>query len=171
MRIIKLLLICAIGLFVVMTALSLLFPSRLRLSRAVNVAVPREKVYAAVGDLRRWEEWNAFIRATPLTGKTYSSPASGKGAFLHTDQLVLTVMTSAPDSVALDWRLSTGKHFEGGYNILQTGSDSVTIQSWFDFHFRWYPWEKLGILVYDKQFGPLMEESLAGLKQYLEKTP
>ncbi|MDO6431283.1 SRPBCC family protein [Flavitalea sp. BT771] len=171
MRIIKLLLISAIVLFGVMTALSLLFPSRLRLSRAVNIAVPREKVYAAIGDLRQWEEWNAFIRATPLTGKTYSSPATGKGAYLHADQLVLTLVTSAPDSVALDWRLSTGKHFEGGYNILQSGSDSITIQSWFDFHFRWYPWEKLGILVYDKQFGPLMEESLAGLKQYLEKTP
>ena len=168
MRIIKLLLISAIALFGVMTALSLLFPSRLRLSRAVNVAVPREKVYAAIGDLRRWEEWNAFIRATPLTGKTFSSPASGKGAFLHTDQLVLTLMTSAPDSVALDWRLSTGKHFEGGYNILQTGSDSITVQSWFDFHFRWYPWEKFSSLLLERSYGSKMEQGLTNLKKLLQ---
>ena len=168
MRIIKLLFISAIVLFGVLTALSLLFPSRLRVSRAINIAASREKIHAAVGDLRHWEDWNTFIRSTPLTGKTYSALTSGKGAFLHSDQLALTLTSTAPDSVTLDWRLSNGKHFVGGYNILQTGSDSITVQSWFDFHFRWYPWEKLGILVYDKQFGPLMEKSLAELKQYVE---
>src|SRR5882672_10070353 len=95
MRIIKLLFISAIVLFGVLTALSLLFPSRLRVSRAINIAAPREKIYAAVGDLRRWEEWNAFIRKTPLTGKTFSSPSTGKGAFLHSDQLAVTVASTA----------------------------------------------------------------------------
>jgi len=171
MRVIKFLFISILGLFGVLTAFSMLFPSRLRVSRAINVAASRERIYAAVGDLRNWDQWNEFIRATPLTGKTFSSPASGKGAFLHADQLALTLTASAPDSVALDWRLSTGKQFEGGYNIMENGGDSITIQSWFDFHFRWYPWENLGILVYDKQFGPLMEKSLAELKQYVEKSP
>jgi hypothetical protein len=171
MRIIKLLLISVIVLFGVLTALSFLFPSRLRMSRAINVAVPREKIEAAIGDLRAWEHWNRFILNTSLTGKSFSSPSSGQGAFLHSDQLSLTFTSAAPDSVALDWRLSNGKHFAGGYNILQNGGDSIVIQSWFDFHFRWYPWEKLGILVYDKNFGPVMEESLTDLKHYLEKQP
>jgi hypothetical protein len=171
MRIIKFLLISIIALFGVLTALSLLFPSRLRVSRAINVAAPKEKIAAAVGDLRQWESWNAFIRASQLTGKVYSSPSSGNGAFLHSNQLNLTLLNGSADSVAVDWRLSGGKHFAGGYNVLPAADDSITVQSWFDFHFRWYPWEKLGILVYDKKFGPLMEESLAGLKQYLEKSP
>lgn len=172
MRIIKPLFISAVVLFGVLTALSLLFPSRLRVSRAVNVAAPREKIYAALSDLHQWEQWNRFVLGTPLTGKNFSSPASGVGAFLHSDQLSLTFTAVSPDSLALEWRLSNGKHFEGGYNIIgQNGADSLTIQSWFDFHFRWYPWEKLGILVYDQNFGPIMEESLAGLKQYLQKAP
>lgn len=171
MRVIKFLFISVIVLFCVLTALSLLFPSRLRVSRAINMASPREKIYAAAGDLQHWEEWNAFIRNTPLAGKAFSTPSSGKGAWLHSDQLSLTIISTAPDSVTLDWRLSNGKYFQGGYNILQTSGDSITVQSWFDFHFRWYPWEKLGILVYDKKFGPLMEQSLAELKRYVEKTP
>ena len=169
MRIIKFLFISVLLLLVVLTALSFLFPSRLRLSRAINVGAPREKIDTTIGDLRQWEHWNRFVQATPLTGKTFSTPSSGIGAFLHSDQLSLTVTAAAPDSVALNWRLSNGKHFEGGYNVVQNGGDSITIQSWFDFHFRWYPWEKLGILVYDKNFGPVMEESLSGLKRYLEK--
>jgi len=170
MRVIKLLFISAIVLFGVLTILSFLFPSRLHLSRAINIAAPREKIYAAVSDLRTWDQWNKFVHATPLTGKTFSSPGSGRAAFLHSDQLSLEVMTATPDSVAVEWRLSNGKHFMGGYNILGNGGDSITVQSWFDFHFRWYPWEKLGILVYDKQFGPLMEETLMDLKHYLEST-
>lgn len=169
MRIIKFLFISVLVLFGVLTALSLLFPSRLHMSRAINVAASREKIDAAIYDLRQWENWNKFIVATPLTNKAFSTPSSGAGAFLHSDQLTLTVTNAARDSIALNWRLSNGKHFEGGYNVVQNGGDSITIQSWFDFHFRWYPWEKLGILVYDRNFGPVMEESLASLKQYLEK--
>lgn len=170
-RILKLLFFSVIILFVVLTALTLVFSPRLLVSRTINVAASREKVEGAVNDLHRWEEWNTFIRATSLTNKNFSSPASGKGAFLHSDQLALEITTSSPDSVALDWRLSNGKHFEGGYNILQNGGDSITVQSWLYFHFRWYPWEKLGSLVYDKKFGPLMEGSLRDLKHYLEKSP
>jgi hypothetical protein len=169
MRIIKFIFISALVLFCVLTALSFLFPSRLRMSRAINVAAPREKINSAIGDLRQWERWNKFIVATPLTNRAFSTPSSGVGAFLHSDQLSLTIAVADPDSLVLDWRLSNGKHFEGGYNVVQNGGDSITIQTWFDFHFRWYPWEKLGILVYEKNFGPVMEESLFGLKQYLEK--
>lgn len=170
-RLVKFLLLSILVLFGVLTAFSLLFSPRLLISRSVNVAASREKVEEAVNDLRHWEKWNVFVRTTPLTGKTFSSPASGKGAFLHSDQLALEIMTATPDSVALDWRLSNGKHFEGGYNILGSEGDSIAVQSWLYFHFRWYPWEKFGSLVYDKQFGPLMEESLKDLKHYLEKSP
>src|SRR5258706_12000588 len=69
MRFVKFVLISGIGLFVVMMAFSFLLPSHLLIGRSVNIAAPREKVMAAVGDLRAWEQWNAFIRTAPLTGK------------------------------------------------------------------------------------------------------
>ena len=47
--------------------------------------------------------------------------------------------------------------------------ESVTLQWYFDFHFHWYPWEKLGALFYDKRFGFVMEKSLVELKTYVEK--
>lgn len=168
MRFIKLIVISVIVLFGMLTALSLLFPSHLRVSRAINVAASREKVYGAVNDLRTWDQWNQFIRTIPLTGRSFSDPSSGKGAALRSDQLQITIAGSSPDSVTLDWRQTRGKRFAGGFNLLQLRSDSLTVQWWFDFHFRWYPWEKMGSLVYDKKLGPIMEESLAGLKQYVE---
>jgi len=36
---------------------------------------------------------------------------------------------------------------------------------------HWYPWEKFGSIIYDKQLGPQMEQSLLNLSQLLEKAP
>ncbi|MHA4807703.1 SRPBCC family protein [Flavitalea flava] len=168
MRFIKLIVVSAVVLFGLLTAISLLFPSHLRVSRAINVAASRQRVYGAVNDLKTWDQWNQFIRTIPLTGRSFTDPSSGKGATLRSDQLLVTISESSPDSVIMDWQQIRGKRFTGGFNLLQLSSDSLTVQWWFDFHFRWYPWEKMGSLVYDKKLGPIMEESLSGLKQFVE---
>lgn len=170
MRFIKFILISVIALFIVLTAFSFLFPSQMRVGRSINIAAPREKVMAAVGDLRAWTQWNTFITSTPLTGMFFSSPSSGKDAFLRSDELRITVLAAGADSVRLDWKQTRGKSFVEGFNLLQLQPDSLTVQCWMDFRFRWYPWEKLGLLVYEKKLGPVMEESLAGLKRYVENS-
>ncbi len=43
-----------------------------------------------------------------------------------------------------------------------------TVQLYHDFHLKWYPWEKLGSIIYDKQLGPHMEKELAKLKEEVE---
>ncbi|HEY4060871.1 MAG TPA: SRPBCC family protein [Puia sp.] len=171
MRFVKLFVLSVIVLFVVLTALSLLFPSHMRVSRGINVAVSRERVYATVSDLQTWGQWNYFIRNTPLTGKSISTPSAGKGAVLRSDQLVITEENSTLEVVSFDWNQLKGRGFKGGFNMLRFRPDSLAIQYWFDFNFRWYPWEKLGIFVYDRQWGPVMQESLDSLKLYLENSP
>jgi uncharacterized protein YndB with AHSA1/START domain len=171
MRLIRFFLLSLIVLFLVLTGLSLLFPSHLRISRAVNIAAPRDRIYAALGDLRAWEQWNQFIHGTPLTGKAFSTPSSGKGAVLRSDQLVITEMEATPNYIVFDWNQTKGRRFEGGFNLLAFRPDTLAVQMWLDFHFRWYPWEKLGVFVYDRQWGPMMEESLDSLKRYLENSP
>jgi hypothetical protein len=171
MRCVKFMLIGAVALLLVLTAFSFLFPSHLRVGRDINIAAPREKVQAAIGDLRAWDQWNEFIRSTPLTNRSFSSFSSGKGAFLSSDQLLVSESVSEPGRIEFTWKQPTGKNFEGGFNLLQLRPDSLTVQWWFDFHFRWYPWEKLGLLVYDKKLGPVMEESLIGLRRYVENSP
>lgn len=171
MRFVKPVLISIIVLFLMLTALSLLFPSHIRISRAINVAATREKTYAAISELRDWDQWNTFIRLTDLTGISLSSPSFGKGAFVRTDQLTISEEESSLDSVRFYWKQTKGRSFTNGFQLLQLRPDSLTVQCWVDFHFRWYPWEKLGSLVYDQQFGPVMEETLAGLRRYVEKVP
>jgi hypothetical protein len=52
---------------------------------------------------------------------------------------------------------------------LRTGT--ITVQWYFDFYLKWEPWEKFSSIVYDKQLGPVMEESLIKLKTLTESNP
>ena len=154
-----------------MTALSLLFPSHLRVMRVINVGAPRDKVLTAIGDLRAWGQWNTFVASTPLTNKRWSSPPAGQGAWMSSDQMTIHETAADSDGIALSWDLKGGKRYPGGMAISPSlYPDSLTVQWWFDLSFRWYPWEKLGLFVYDRKLGPVMEESLTGLKRYVENS-
>jgi len=169
MRLIKFAFLGLVVLFVVSTALSLLLPSDIRISRNVNVPVSRsQEVYAAVGDLGAWKKWNDFVFQSSLTNVRYSSPSSGVGAFLQSDQLRVVEKQVDTAGVLLNWDMINGKQFAGGFQFLSLNPDSLTVQWWFEFHFRWYPWEKLGIFVYDRKLGPVMEESLGALQRFVE---
>lgn len=54
------------------------------------------------------------------------------------------------------------------FHLIPAGSVTV-VQWYFDFTFKWYPWEKFSSIIYDKQLGPQMEQSLLNLKRLLEK--
>ena len=73
------------------------------------------------------------------------------------------------DSVRCLWSPTRGRAFGGGFNILAIDQDTahVTVEWYFDFYFRWYPWEKLKSMFYDKQLGPVMEKSLVALSNYV----
>jgi Polyketide cyclase / dehydrase and lipid transport len=169
MRLIKFAFLGLIVLFAVLTGLSLLFPSTIRISRVVNVpASLRAEAYAAVSDFGAWKKWNDFVYQSSLTNIRYSEPSGGAGAFLRSDQLRIEETRADTAGVLLNWDMTGGKQFVGGFQFLSLNPDSVTVQWWFEFHFRWYPWEKLGIFVYDRKLGPVMEESLGALQRFVE---
>jgi hypothetical protein len=169
MRLIKFAFLGLIVLFAVLTGLSFLFPSTIRIGRSVNVAASRrQEVYAAVSDFGTWKKWNDFVYQSSLTNIRYSSPSGGAGAFLRSDQLRIGETQADTAGVLMNWDMVNGKQFVGGFQFLEENPDSVTVRWWFEFHFRWYPWEKLGIFVYDRKLGPVMEESLGALQRFVE---
>lgn len=172
MKLIKFAIISLVVLFLVLTGLSLLFPSHLRVARVVNVDAPKESVFDAVSDFNNWKQWNRFLKSNTLTNVHYSSPSGGKGAVLTADQLTVREMEADSTSgVELSWDLKGGKTAHGGISFGAINKGSLTVIWYFDLRFRWYPWEKLGVFVYDRKLGPVMEESLDSLKRFVEKGP
>ena len=171
MRYIKFFLFAAVTLFLALTGLSLLFPSDLRITRVINVpAASKERTLQTIADLQTWESWNRFVRNSQLTNKKYSPAPAGAGAWFSSDQLKISETGIDTNGIALQWDLKGGKTYMGGIDLLSVNRDSLTVQWWFDLHFRWYPWEKLGAFVYDRKLGPAMEESLDSLRLFLEKS-
>ena len=170
MKLVKFALLSVLVLFVVLTGLSFLFPSNLRVARLVNITAPRERVIGTVGDFNSWKDWNKFAGGNTLTNVRISSPSGGKGAQLSADELTVRETAADSDGVSLHWSLKGGKEVEGGFQVGASNPGSIVLVWYFDLHFRWYPWEKLGIFVYDRKLGPAIEESLDSLKQFVERS-
>jgi len=162
MRLIKLGVISIVVLFAVITGISSLLPSHVRISRAIDIEAPATKVYPLVSDMRAWGSWNEYIR------------------FYHkkqwdADKLTATEITVLMDQksdtlVTAEWIQPAGNNFASGYRLIAQDSLHSTLQWYFDFRLRWYPWEKFQSIVYDEQLGPVMEKSLANLKRQVEQS-
>jgi len=171
MRFVKLVLISFLALFIAISGVFMLFPSQVRVSRIVQVDAPKKRVYEAIDDLRSWDKWNIFFINVPLTGKTFSAPSQRQAAFLKSDQVTVVLLSDSADRIKSFWKQGKGKNYTGGFNLVQTETNSVIVEWYFDFDIRWYPWERLGAMFLDKQLGPQMEQSLLNLKRQVENNP
>lgn len=165
MRIVKLAIISLVVLFLVTYLFSLIIPSRIRVSRAVNISVSNDSLRAMVTDLRQWHLWNELVENPDLTNKHFNTNE------FSSDQLTVTSLPSTGDTLKTAWRQQKNAQvLASGFTWEGTG-DQLVIQWYFDIKLRWYPWEKFGSIVFDKQMGPPMEKSLGNLKKLLEKNP
>lgn len=70
---------------------------------------------------------------------------------------------------ALKGLKNSDKNFTYQWNIIPFDTVAA-VQLYSDFHIKWYyPWQKLGSIIYDKQLGPVMEKYLFDLKKGLEE--
>ena len=73
-----------LGVIAVLIAAVLLFattkPNTFEVQRSITIKAPPEKVYALIDDFHRWQEWSPWEKLDPAMQRTFTGPASGKGA-------------------------------------------------------------------------------------------
>ncbi len=79
----------------------------------------------------------------------------------------IEVLKVSRDTVVTRWK--DGRRTFTGNFILTKMNDEVVLEWTLHFHLNWYPWEKLASMFYDKQLGPVMENSLLKLRNELER--
>jgi len=163
MKLIKLVLISAVVLFVLITALSLLLPSHVRISRAININSSSEMIRPYISDLREWKKWNRFV----IIADSMKEVEVLLSDRVQTKKLQVSLIRNDADSVESIWRQPGGKTSVGGFALLP-GEHYTVVQWYFDFQLDWYPWQKFQSIIYDKQLGIPMENSLQQLKQIIE---
>lgn len=162
MRILKLLFLSIVVFGILILALSLLFPSSVRISRAINIGAQKEKVKQGLSDLKQWKHWNEMTNKEELTNKKFSD------SFFSSDQMEVSLVSATGDAVITSWKRYQKERINSGFNLI-TASDSTIVQWYFDFKLNWYPWEKFGSIIFDKQLGPPMERSLTNFKSLMEE--
>ncbi len=167
MRFVKLGLISFVFFFLLLTAFSLLLPSKTNISRAIDINAPADSVYAFVENMAKWKNWYANYDSA----KAYlSSTIVGKGASLTMDNTIVTVTEAVPGKIKAVWQTGKNNPVEGEFNFIPRDSASSMILHWnFIQKVKWYPWQKFASIFSDKTIGPFMEKSMDNLKREAEK--
>ena len=151
MRIIKLGIISFVFFSLLLLAFTFLIPAEIRISRAIDVKADKAVLMPFIADTTAWSKWNSYLMDTSRRFRISDLNVS--------DSLVSSI-----------WK--TGDRvFKSSFALYETRPGTITLQWYFDFDLGWYPWEKIAGITYDKQTGPVMEESLARLKRLVESNP
>ena len=154
MRVIKLGIISVIILFGVITAISLAIPSRIRISKAINIKAPNESVFHLIKDTAQWPKWN------PAYDPTQPAPVGLSRKLIRAnDSIVLMQLQQFQRTPVIS-----------GWQIHRFAStDSTTLQWYMDFHLGWLPWQKFSSMLYEKTYGVMMEQGLKNIKGIVEE--
>ena len=134
MRYIKLAFISIVFLFLVVTAISLLIPSHIRISKAINIHGEKKSILGLINDTTQWKKWHpAFIPgdSTPIFPSVHIVQRNQNDS-----EVVMRLQQTGKPGVINGWKI---------YEHLQV--DSLTLQWYMDFHLKWYPWKKIWKLV------------------------
>jgi hypothetical protein len=147
MRILKLALISFLFFGVLLFLMALLIPSRVRISKAINLAIADSIVLQQVSDTSSWHLWHPLYQA--------KQQAQQRTMKKETDSLVIIDMTAA-----------SGRNVTNAWTLHRFGpADSLTLQWYMDFKLSYLPWHRFSSLFYEATYGRMMEKGLQNLKQ------
>jgi len=172
MRFIKVFLTGAIGLFIVMTLLSLLIPSKVKVSRTTlinNTTIA--KVSEQVSILPNWKHWHPVFKSSE--SKIYIIPTRtgiSSAEILYGSKSAKVVITASTNN-SVKFLLQSPRENDIENEIIITpipNQPDVQVEWRALNKLKWYPWEKFYGIFIDKITGPGYEQGLKGLKDYLE---
>lgn len=161
MKLLKLGLISLVCLFILALGIGALLPSKVLVSRAVNIKVEPGLVLKQVSDIREWEHWVTGMKDPSVKIQSTNEATIGS------NQVTITQVSDT--AVISEWRSNKSNLQISTLRIIHQPQQQVTIVQWqFEQQVGWLPWEKLGTMMNDKIIGTMMEKNLEQLRTYLE---
>jgi Polyketide cyclase / dehydrase and lipid transport len=164
MGVIKLGFISLVVFALLITGISLFFPSHIRISKAIDISAGKDSVLSQLSDMSNWKNWYPGADTMQLI------LAGGETIGLSDQRGVISLSGRSDSTVVATMGVPGKRKAITGWNIYD-GSipNAVTVQWYMDFYLRWYPWEKFSSLLLEKRYGPILEQGLDKLKMLLEK--
>jgi len=176
MRLVKAFLFGITGLFIVVTLLSLLIPSKVKVSRATVINnTTLDKLYQQTADLKNWKNWHPMFKKE-VAVISFGNVSVGNNAacdVVYNNKTTHLAITSADTSSVKFILQSPGENdIENEISFTPVRSAEEIRVEWKALtRVHWYPWEKFYAIFIDKISGPGYEDALNGLKNFIEKNP
>jgi hypothetical protein len=143
-----------------------LFPANVSVTRMVQINSPANNIRNKISDLSTWQSWNEFVRTPGIKSDTDTKRDSTVSDFLRVNGGEISLSGVRDNYVNTIWKRGN-RMFTAQFIIDDSKKPPIVIWT-MNFDVKWYPWEKLASMFYDKQLGPLMEKSLVQLQNELE---
>jgi Polyketide cyclase / dehydrase and lipid transport len=144
-----------------------LFPSHISVTRLISINRSQTEVLNKISDLRTWKSWNGFLDQPGSNADPARPTDSAWSDYLRVNGAVIRLVNIEKNGISTLWE--RGDRMFTGRFLLQEKSGQTILVWTLEFHVKWYPWEKLASMFYNKQLGPVMEKSLVNLRDLLEK--
>lgn len=177
MRFVKAFFVAITGLFVIITLLSLLIPSRVQVVRSVAIyTTTAAAALKQVAEVINWKNWHPIFTLDSAIIKSRSLSASGKSmsyVILHRQkESVVTILSADSATVNILMQSPGESDVTNELSALAIpGQDGIQVSWKAITQLHWYPWEKFYAIFLDKLTGPGYDLALTGLKDFLEKHP
>jgi hypothetical protein len=154
-RPLKLLLISLVVIFLIATGISLMIPSHISISKAINIHGQRDSILALIKDRGQWTRWHPAYIPNDSTPKF--------------DSIHIVSMQQSDSEIVMFLQQSNKEVVTNGWRVYQHENvDSLTLQWYMKFNLKWYPWKKFGSLLYESTYGVMMQEGLTNVKSIVE---
>ena len=164
-----------LGLFILVTAVGFLLPSRVEVTRSVTTSAPPETIYPLIANLEKgWPEWSPWEQERDADAQfEYSGPSEGVGAtqvFQDNGEGRLTI-TKADPSTGIEYDLVLmNESFRLKGSLLcspkDDGRTEVVFKDEIDYGANPY-WRYFGLII-EGPLGDQLAEGLANLKTKAE---
>lgn len=154
LRLIRFILISVLFLFLIATGVSLLIPTHIRISKAINMHASRDSILPLIKDTSNWKQWYPPFMISDSAPK-FSA-------------VNVTVQKENDSEVVMQLQQGNKIPVVNGWTVFSS-ADSTTLQWYMDFHLKWYPWQKFGSLFYESTYGFIMQQGLENIKNIVQK--
>ena len=172
MRLIKGFVLALLGLFIMITLLSLLIPSKVVVSRGVVVNAAAKKIFTEISNLRNWRHWQPVLKNDSVN-INFSADSVGVNSFCEWESRgkknKLIITGQAENQVVISLQREGENEVNITINILPLTDSSGMQVEWNALtRLKWYPWEKFYGIFIEKSSGQGYEDALNSFKIYVE---
>lgn len=161
MKLLRLLFFSLLTLFAIVSFIGILLPSTVLVSRAVNIAAPKDAIKPYLNNIESWKDWMEGMRNAAVT---IQSPTQADLAGTE-----VTITHISDTSIVSVWTGKSGNPQTSTFRMIGGQDGGITVVQWeFVQKLKWYPWERIASMMNDKILGTLMERNLNTLKQKAE---